>query len=130
MARGKKIGVILILVSLCIPMLAMLFANWGYHGRDGVWRNAKYAGIVIWEREKPRPEIDFSGLPDKRIVTTAELFGNPHQPNVEYIGPLKTKETYYVPCRYLFGLGIILVAIGIGLVILSDNGKEKKVKVE
>ncbi len=97
MNRGKRIGVILILVGLCIPILAMLFASGYSSGRDFMW-NVKNTGFVIWTENKSEAPGPWQSY---RTWT----------PTI----------TYFVPCSVFFALGIVLVATGTGFIILSRD---------
>jgi len=82
MGRGKKIGVVLILVGICIIMLTLVFGEGYYYRQDFI-----------------------SNLQDMRFYLWA--------------------DGTYLPCKYFFGLGIVLTAIGIGFVVLSENVRKK-----
>jgi hypothetical protein len=98
MSRGKRIGVILILVGLCIPILAMLFASGYSSGRDFMW-NVKNSGIVIWTEKKTEAPGPWQASHPLWIPTI----------------------TYFVPCSVFFALGIVLVATGTGFMLLSRD---------
>lgn len=115
MARGKKIGVVLILTGFCIPILAILFAS-QYNPRYGFIRYVQSAEIVLWKRIIP-PFNPYMHVDDKNQNTIkGDIFDE----------IIKEEEIAYVlPYRYCFGLGIILTTIGIGLFLISENVRGK-----
>jgi hypothetical protein len=120
MGQRKKIGVILILTGLCIPMLSMIFAS-NYNPERGLILNIQKTIIVLWERTyivdaKPQhpPDLALQSKPKPTRGETVTL-------DSIAFDPIKIKETIYVPLSLSFGLGIILTAIGAGLVIISKN---------
>lgn len=109
MGRGKKIGVVLILAGFCIPILATLFASGYRTGQDLIW-NVQNTEVVIWT---------------ERVPITSEQDGPWKKYQAEIPGwiPAQKYQTlrYAIPCSALFGLGIILTATGIGLVVCSPK---------
>jgi hypothetical protein len=105
MSKGGKIGVVLMLIGFCIPMLSMLFAS-DYHPKRGeiFISIIKNTDIVCWKtgQEPVNPYLNTN-----KILTTEEVFGS--------------IKTYCVPLSLSFGLGIVLIATGIGLFVLSKK---------
>jgi hypothetical protein len=123
MGRGKKIGVVLILAGLCIPILAMIFAS-GYKSQQDLIWNIKNTEVVFWKQTSIIPTKSSADIFDK---VDANRKDEAHGPSKDY-DPLELYHrkitTYHqLPCSVFFGVGIILTAIGIGLVILSKDGK-------
>jgi len=132
--RGRKIGVVLILVGICIPILAMLFAS-GYNSRQDLIWNVQHTEWVFWTERVPIPdsfdelrqlaEVKSKEEEAKAVEAKRKVMHLP--PGVEYLGPLPIPDPEYqtlrsaIPCSIFFGLGIILTAIGIGLVVCSPK---------
>ena len=105
MSLGKRIGVILILIGLCIPTLSMLFAE-NLYSRGSFVRNVQRSKIICWGKEVKEELAPWK----KYERESAEKFLN-SPPN----------EIYCIPLSLSFGLGIILIATGIGLVVISKK---------
>ena len=142
MTRGKKIGVVLMLSGLCIPILAMLFSS-GYVSRQDLIWNAQHIEIILWEIPIPikyevlaPPPSDQDGpwKKYKRVKipqynTYADFPVDLPQAEMERAlnekFPSTVTRLVVLPGRYFFGLGLILTAIGLGLLSISKNGKTR-----
>ena len=113
MQKKRKIGIVLILVGLCIPILSVLFSS-TYHPKAGIIWNIKHTEIVIREQ---------SGLIDDLALfcSSNNAISKSMYVGWEYI----KKSRIAVPCRYVFALGIGLTAIGIGFVILPKIARDE-----
>jgi hypothetical protein len=58
MGQWKKVGVILILIGICIPILAMLFAQ-GYDSRRNLISNAQNIETVFWQEISHPPGLSY-----------------------------------------------------------------------
>lgn len=113
MDKRGKIGIIFILAGIFIPILALLFSS-GYNPKaDLIW-NIKHTEIVIREQ---------SGLIDNLGLFSSS--NNALSKSIYVAWEYVKKSRIAIPCRYVFGFGIILTAIGIGAVALSQKTRER-----
>jgi hypothetical protein len=151
MSRGKKIGVVLILAGLCIPILSMLFAE-GYDSRQDLIWNIQEMEIYVGKQTipvkyemvgtvqyDPSSAEQFLRIEGDCKNDTQRLLKRVNIPNydtyalfpadlpqAEMERALRMKfppkvERYYSPVRNFFALGIFLAATGIGLVVCSPK---------
>lgn len=89
---AKKVGILLILIGLCIPIISLGFVS-KYHPRRGLIGNLTKMELVIRE----------------------------DTPNSVYRILWKTYERVAIPYKYIFAFGTIFIFTGIGLIIVSKN---------
>lgn len=92
MVRGKKIGVILILTGLCIPILAMLFTSNYYPSKGFIW-NVKETEIILREKRSPTA-IEYLGRLDEK-GKTVKTKDNPYAKITDQMfAPPKEKDIF------------------------------------
>ena len=120
MSKAKKIGIVLILIGICLPIVSLGFAS-NYYPRLGLIRNIQMMEIVL------RPELlgnniitDFQPIkevpPEKK---PKELKSN----DWEIVKEEPIKPKIAIPYKYIFALGVVLIFAGIGIIVLSSNKK-------
>jgi len=106
MTRYKKIGIILILIGLCIPIIAFVFAS-GYNPKLGFWWSISHMNILLQEGSiKGNPGGSLGG---GKVYDTSQI-----------------KFDVYLPYKYPFSLGIILVFSGFAIFFLAKSKKDEK----
>ncbi len=98
MTKYKRIGIILILIGICIPLISFVFAT-GYNPHFGFWWSVTKMEIKLWHTSKSTLAPGWYDVDDARLV--------PH-----YV---------VLPYKYLFSLGIIFILVGICLFALSKS---------
>ena len=105
MTKYKRIGIILILIGICIPLVAFVFSS-GYNPKLGFLWSITKMNIYLWTQpakpQTPPPGLDF------------DPYFEPHDIPV------------VLPYKYTFGLGVIFVLSGIGFFVLSKPKKTEK----
>ena len=110
-ANPRRLGVILILVGLGLPIILLPFAE-GYYPRQGFVYSLSTMHLAFWEYERPyeppppgltKTERDI-WLLNKSVAES--LGGRPHKIVIHY--------------KYPFALGMTLVFIGAGILVLRS----------
>jgi len=105
--RDRRIGVILLLTGVCLPLALFPFAH-NYHPLKGFWGSLNDLEIWLWET-KPEVRCDPWGIGEK--------LGTCPRP----------AEYFAVPYRYPFALGVILFFSGLAVLLLpwmSNRGEK------
>ena len=119
MQKKKKIGIIFILAGICIPILSLLFSS-AYLPKAGLIWNIKHSEIII---------RDQNGLIDDEALfySSNSSIGRSIYIGMEYL----KKARIALPCRYLFAIGILLSATGLGLVLtVSSSALDSRKKLK
>lgn len=145
MSKAKKIGILLILIGICLPIISLAFASpYHYHPRRGLISNIQTMKIILRKEKQGKPltyvEAKKAGYSDTEIVeylkkhspnfdwTSAKRDGYSDTEIAEYLSRKifikDVKPKISIPYKYIFALGCVLVFTGIGLITLS-NGKRR-----
>jgi len=108
--NAKKVGVVLILVGFCLPLVLFNFAS-GYNPRAG----------ILWSIPKMKLTLKTDNLAlfrEQRPARISEI--PPSEERLRYVYPFPKEDSIYIiPYKYPLSIGIILIFAGIGIVALS-----------
>jgi len=132
MTKFKRIGIILILIGVCIPLVSFVFAT-GYNPHFGFWWSVTRMNINLWQKTVIEPEAQrgdvFDKITPERKKGFVPLEEAPAPQGLTYLGetlPETLPETYVtLPYKYPFSLGIIFVLSGIGIFTLIYSGDRR-----
>jgi len=136
MHKGRKVGIILILVGLCLQLVSFAFVS-NYNPEWGVLDNISSMELVIKEGYSQQKEIDYAmSLPDPAPAPDAYVPGEPfpkEEPSYKewIINDIKAHPDEIriaLPYKYFYCLDIILIFLGIGLVIFGKLEKKESAK--
>jgi len=127
MTKKKKIGIILILVGVGIPLVLFFFQENG----DLKFKNPT---VKVIERKLNPKEIEIiekKREEDKTRKTSYltyldEFFGKDYWKKEEWT--IQHIEVYLIPYKYSIGIGIALILIGIGMITFSFFPREENSK--
>jgi hypothetical protein len=113
MSKVKKIGIVLILVGICLPVITLGFTS-GYSRNAGLIGNIQRMEIVLIPGEKPSPvPAPPNAPPPERGLLRFD--------DIPIIKPIKPELA--IPYKYIFAFGVVLVFAGIGTIALSNSKK-------
>lgn len=143
MSKLKKIGIILILFGIGLPLILLAFATPGYITKLGLILNIQTMEIVIRENiavdigqlkeagfteQEIQSHLKETGFSDREIkeAKIGDMFKEMQEENIitdifSHLSKTIEKEKIAIPYRYVFATGIISVLTGIGIIILSTN---------
>jgi len=107
MRADRRIGVILVLVGVGLPLALLPFADY-YFPERGFLGSLSGMEISLWQTKPERPR---ECPPDMPIWRVFPCFPIP-------------AEYFTVPYRYFFALGVVLFLGGLGLLILARMRNE------
>jgi len=129
MTKQRKIGLLLVLIGIGIPLVLVCFQN---EDLEFTLRSPTYKEV---ERSLTPDEIKvIKELKNKSLflqwapgIVEEEntLFG---EDSYKEKWIINSKVILRIPYRYFIGIGLILIFVGIGKVILSISSKEKPTK--
>lgn len=111
MSKIKKVGVILIIIGICLPIIFLAFAS-PYYPNVGLIYNIQTMKIVL--REERFTKTEYLGT----LEDLKEQKQRPEQPPQEIKVRIPEKT---IPYKYIFAFGVILIFTGIGIIVLSGN---------
>jgi len=97
MDNRKKVGIVLIVVGICIPLIALPFVS-GYEKDKGIWKNFLDVGIRI-KKDAPKevPKISDGNIGDKK-------------PGLNVTIPVRIPfRLFMVPMFILLYIGIVII---------------------
>ena len=106
MRADKRIGVILVLVGVGLPLLLLPFTGSYFH--LGFWSRVTGGDIQLWQTEPEKP-CPHSPAQDQKILG----------PYADPCFPIPA-EYFAIPYRYFFALGVVLFLGGLGHLILGN----------
>ncbi len=122
MNKYKRIGIILILIGVCIPLVAFIFAI-GYEPKMGFWWSVPNMNIILWQKHL-KLESSSVGSNIQKPMTYEEAIDIVPPEDL----PIEALRATFVllPYKFPFSLGIILLLSGIGLFVLAKPKKNEK----
>lgn len=139
MSKGRKIGIILILFGLSLPLISLGFVS-NYVPRAPLILNIQFMEIVFQEavykdedifdrvaraikdpNQKNQFKKDVSERAKKEGKTEAQIAWEMIPSQEEVIKP-----KIAIPYRYIFSFGIVSLFSGIGFIVLSGKRKDEK----
>jgi hypothetical protein len=117
MTKYKKIGIILILIGICTPLISFVFAS-GYNPQLGFWWSVTRMNINLWQETVNAPETEHRDIFD-RLAPERQKGFVPVEDLPDELKPKTIDVTVRLPYKYPFSLGIILILGGFGLFALS-----------
>jgi uncharacterized membrane protein len=119
MSKAKKIGIVLILVGICLPVISLGFAS-GYYPTRGLIGNIQSMEIILREESyilTPWSEDTIDTGDTGRIIKEEDITNN--------FEPVPVKSKIAIPYKYIFAVGIVLVFSGIGIMVLSNTKQDR-----
>lgn len=131
MHKGKKIGIILILVGLCLLLVSLAFIS-GYQQKLGLLGSISDMELVLKEGkwvDYPQGYTPPAAPLPAPVPPDDPFYERYKELEKTYIDPLRNFTPHYekriaIPYKYFFGLDIILIFLGIGIVIFSKSNKK------
>jgi hypothetical protein len=113
MKRERKIGTILILIGVCVPLISLIFVS-GYERDKGFIDNLLNIGIPF---RTVNTKIDSVPVPDKKNLAPG---GKPAYSWDKVIGDR-------FPFRFILALGVLLIFVGIVRIDRSRRSATKTI---
>ena len=135
MRKCKKAGIILILVGFCLLIISFAFIS-GHQQKLGVLESMSDMELILNEGKwiaYPRGYTPPAAPLPAPVPPDDHFYERYKELEKIYITPLQNFTPHYenriaIPYKYFFGLDIILIFLGIGIVTLSKSNKKSAVQ--
>src|SRR3989304_4050381 len=93
MSKGKRIGAILILIGICIPLISFVFVE-AYDSRLGFWQSVtatRGIHIKLWKRQNESNLLEKYKLPTQ----WEDVVSHPRFQQKDFPGKIEVAKKYY-----------------------------------